>query len=55
MISGVYVNREVYERVLAPTVPYGVETWGMRLDERRKLDVKEIRVFIEYVWSDQDG
>ena len=43
--------------MVVPTVPYGVEAWGMRMDERRKLDVIEIEfsIFIEYVRSEQDG
>ena len=37
----------MYEGVVVPTVPHGVEAWDMRLDERHKLDVIEI----EFLWS----
>ena len=35
--------RELYERVVVPTVMYGSEAWGLRVEERRKLDVMEMR------------
>ena len=36
------VKRELYERIVVPTVMYGFESWGMRLEERNKLDVAEM-------------
>ena len=36
------VKRELYERIVVPTVMYGSESWGMRLEERNKLDVAEM-------------
>ena len=38
------MKRELEERVLVPIVTYGAETLGMRMDDRHKLDVMEIRV-----------
>ena len=39
MTSG--VKRELYERIVVPPVIYGSESWGMRVEERNKLDVAE--------------
>ena len=39
----VRVKRELYERVVVPTVMYGSESWGMRVEERDKLDVAEMK------------
>ena len=39
----VRAKRELYERVVVPTVMYGSEAWGLRVEERRKLDVMEMR------------
>ena len=39
----VRAKRELYERVVVPTVMYGSEAWGLGVEERRKLDVMEIR------------
>ena len=39
----VRAKRELYERVVVPTVMYGSEAWGLRVKERRKLDVMEMR------------
>ena len=36
------VKRELYERIVVPTVMYGSESWGMRVEERNKLDVAEM-------------
>ena len=38
----VRVKRELYERIVVPTVMYGSESWGMRV-ERNKLDVAEMK------------
>ena len=37
------VKKELYERIVVPTVMYGSETWGMRREERNKLDVSEMQ------------
>ena len=39
----VEVKRELYERIVVPTVMYGSETWGMKVEERNKLDVAEMK------------
>ena len=31
------VKRELYERVVIPTVVYGSETWSLSAQERRKI------------------
>ena len=36
-------KRELYERVVVPTLMYGSEAWVMRLQERSKLDVMKMR------------
>ena len=36
------VKRDLYERIVVPTVMYGSESWGMRVEERNKLDVAEM-------------
>ena len=36
----VWVKRELFERIVLPTVMYGSESWGMRVEERNKLDVE---------------
>ena len=37
------VKRELYERIVVPTVMYGSESWGMKVEERDKLDVAEMK------------
>ena len=37
------VKRELYERIVVPTVMYGSESWGMKVEERNKLDVAEMK------------
>ena len=37
------VKRELYERIVVPTVMYGSEAWGMKVEERDKLDVAEMK------------
>jgi len=39
----VEVKRELYERIVVPTVMYGSESWGMKVEERDKLDVAEMK------------
>ena len=41
MIS-IEVKRELYERVVIPTVVYGWETWALSAQERRKIEVFEM-------------
>ena len=33
----------LYERVIVPTALYGAEAWGMRIYERRKVNVLEMK------------
>ena len=35
------VKRELYERVVIPTVVYGTEMWSLSVQERRKIEVFE--------------
>merc|ERR1711895_362877 len=39
----VRVKRELYERVVVSTIMYGSESWGLRVEERDKLDVAEMK------------
>ena len=39
----VRVKRELYERIVLLTVMYGSESWGMKVKERDKLDVAEMK------------
>ena len=36
------VNRELHKTVVVPTMMYGAETWGLRMDERHKIDFTEM-------------
>ena len=36
------VKRELYERVVIPTVVYGSKTWSLSAQERRKIEVFEM-------------
>ena len=38
----VRVKRELYERIVGPTIIYGSESWGMKVKERDKLNVAEM-------------
>ena len=38
----VRAKRELYERLVVPTVLYGSEAWSLRVEERSKLDVMEL-------------
>ena len=41
---GLGMNAKVlYEKVVVPTVMYGSESWGMKVTERQKLNVFEIK------------
>ena len=37
------IKRALYEKVIVPTVMYGSELWGMKKDERKKLNVLEMK------------
>ena len=37
------VKRVLYEKVVVPTVTYGSELWGMKVSERRRLNVFEMK------------
>ena len=39
----VKIMRELYERIVVPTVMYGSESWSMKVEERDKLDVSEMK------------
>ena len=43
------VKKELYDRVVIPTLTYGAEYLGMRLKERRKLDITEMNC-LERMW-----
>ena len=40
---GMNVKKVLYEKVVVPTVMYGSETWGMKVTERQKLNVFEMK------------
>ena len=40
---GMDVKKVLYEKVIVPTVMYGSELWGMKVSERRKLNVFEMK------------
>ena len=40
---GMNVKKVLYEKVIVPTVTYGSECWGMKVCERQKLNVFEMR------------
>ena len=40
---GMNVKKVLYEKVIVPTVTYGSELWGMKEEERKKLNVFEMR------------
>ena len=40
---GMEAKRGLYEGVVVPTVLYGAETWGVRAEERRRLNVFEMK------------
>ena len=40
---GMSAKRKLYESVVIPAVTYGAETWAMRMEERRSLNVLEMR------------
>ena len=40
---GIKTKKCLYEEIIVPTELYGVEAWGMRSAERRKVNVLEIK------------
>ena len=40
---GIKAKKCLYEGVIVPTALYGAEPWGMRIAERRKLNVLEMK------------
>ena len=40
---GMNVNKVLYEKVVLPTVMYGSESWGMKVTERQKLNLFEMK------------
>ena len=40
---GMNVKKVLYEKVIVPNVMYGSESWGMKVTERQKLNVFEIK------------
>ena len=40
---GMNVKKVLYEKVVVPTVMYGSESWGMKVTERQKLNVFEMK------------
>ena len=38
-----HVKKVLYEKVVVPTVMYGSESWGMKVTERQKLNVFEMK------------
>ena len=40
---GIKANKCLYVGVIVPTALYGAEAWGMRSDERRKVNVLEMK------------
>ena len=38
-----WVKRVLYKKVIVPTVIYGSESWGMKENKRRKLNVFEMK------------
>ena len=52
-LEGVMKNRGLgmnVEKVVVPSVIYGPESWGMKVTERQKLNVFEMKCFDEYDW-----
>ena len=47
---GMNVKKVLYEKVVVPTVMYGSESWGMKVYERQKLNVFEMKCLEEYDW-----
>ena len=40
---GMNIKKILYEKVVMPTEMYGSESWGMKVTERQKLNVFEIK------------
>ena len=50
---GIMAKKGLYEGVIVPTALYGVEAWGMRSAERRKVNVKEMQCLRSLVGVDR--
>ena len=48
------VKRELYERVVMPTMLYGSETWSLGAQERIKLKVVEM-MCLRNMWHKESG
>lgn len=40
---GLKAKRRLYEAIVIPSAMYGAETWGLRMNERRRLNVLEMK------------
>ena len=49
---GITAKKCLYEGVIVPTALYGVEAWGMRSAERRKLNVLEMKLDVWLVFNE---
>ena len=47
---GMNVKKVLYEKVVVLTVMYGSESWGMKVTERQKLNVFEMKWLRSYDW-----
>ena len=47
---GMNVKKVLYEKVAVPTVMYGSESWGMKVTERQKLNVFEMKCLKSMDW-----
>ena len=47
---GIKAEKCLYEGVIVPTALYGAEAWGMRSDERRKVNVLEMKCLRSLIW-----
>ena len=53
---GIKAKKCLYEGVIVPTALYGAEAWSMRSDERRKVNVLEMKYLRSLVRvSQMDG
>ena len=49
------VEVELYEKVVVPKLTYGAKTWGLRMEDTRKLENMEMKCVRNDVRRDQDG
>ena len=52
---GIKAKKCLYEGEIEPTVLYETEAWGMRSDERKKVNVLEMKCFEKFGWSVANG